>query len=319
MDRLSSRVRALLKRLYEGVLMPNPGLPAEPAPPGYLHIPDVRARLAAVQALRSRSETLREVALAALACAEESALLDPKSHRRRASLTALGTAVTDVLETFDEGLLVWDELNLIEETMEFASHPILQTGDGLYGPTRKLLDRYAEHSESLLTLCQDVADHALDFRTALVELSESGCFRPVANMAMEEVDRMHHSAFEQFIADLLDRDGYRIVRSGDGAGDQGADVLAKDDLGRHLMVQCKHFRDGNGSVGQPVVQHLYGGAVTLHPSTLPVIVTNRRMTGGPHVWCEEDNRVRMIDRDRLEQWAEDGTAFSDVLAKPSGP
>ncbi|MEW9516135.1 restriction endonuclease [Streptomyces tubercidicus] len=73
---------------------------------------------------------------------------------------------------------------------------------------------------------------------------------------MADIDGLHHSEFDRLVADLMDRDGYRVVRSGGGAGDEGADVLAMDDKGRYRMIQCKHHRNGSASVGQPVVQHV---------------------------------------------------------------
>lgn len=114
------------------------------------------------------------------------------------------------------------------------------------------------------------------------------------------------------------RDGYRIIRSGGGAGDMGADVLGADPLGRFVMVQAKHFTRGSGSVGQPVVQHLYGGAMATHPSTLPVAVTNGRLTGGAKGWAAEHFRARLIGREELRRWAENGESLESVL-KGTGP
>ncbi|MFD9729891.1 restriction endonuclease [Streptomyces sp. NPDC059072] len=80
------------------------------------------------------------------------------------------------------------------------------------------------------------------------------------------------------------------------------------------MIQCKHFQGENASVGQPVVQHVYGGAMSVHLSTLAIVVTNSRITGGARVWAKENGKVRLVPRDALKSSAEDGETLTDVVA-----
>lgn len=203
----------------------------------------------------------------------------------------------------------------IERTLLHACSPVLQMEDRLFEPTPKLVQLYTDHVAALRELRDEVVSYANGWADTLDAVVNIVRWMEPEVTSMGEVDLLHHSEFERLVADLLDRDGYRVVRWGGGAGDQGADVLAVDELGRYIMVQCKHFRDGNGSVGQQVVQHLYGGATTLHPSTLPIVVTNGRITGGAKVWAEENDKARLVGRDELKRWAEDGKTLAEVVAR----
>ncbi|TDU73490.1 restriction endonuclease [Streptomyces sp. KS 21] len=217
---------------------------------------------------------------------------DPHSRRRRDWATRLEQRFLDERPACPS----WDSMDI---------NPIKAS----------LFDLEAEHSKVVRQRYEQLVDYGTMVVGLLDELLKAGIFTEPASLPMDRIDELHHSRFEKLIGDLMDRDGYRIVRSGGGAGDQGADVLAMDDLGRYLMVQCKHFRDGNGSVGQPVVQHLYGGAMTLHPSTLAIVVTNGRITGGAKVWAGENDKARLVGRDALKRWAEDGETLAKVIIR----
>ncbi|MEU9026773.1 restriction endonuclease [Streptomyces sp. NPDC048383] len=214
---------------------------------------------------------------------------------------------------------VWNSADEISETFAHASSPLLRVeGGSLFGPTALFVKRYTEHATFTRTMHKDVTSWLAALRRVTMEALDGPLLQEPTLMALEEIDELHHSQFEQLIAELLDRDGYRIIRSGGGAGDMGADVLGADPLGRFVMVQAKHFTRGSGSVGQPVVQHLYGGAMATHPSTLPVVVTNGRLTGGAKGWAAEHFRARLIGREELRRWAENGESLESVL-KGTGP
>ncbi|MGW6978134.1 restriction endonuclease [Streptomyces sp. NPDC054932] len=240
---------------------------------------------------------------------------DLKSVRRKEEAERL-LALTGAPPSLSDG---WRASVEIAETFAHASSPLLRVeGGSLFGPTALFIRRYAEHATFTRAMYRDIgAWRALLWKT-VGEALEGPLLREPTLMLVEEIDALHHSRFERLIADLLDRDGYQIIRSGGGSGDMGADVLAADPLGRYVMVQAKHFTGGNGSVGQPVVQHLYGGAMATHASTLPVVVTNGKLTGGAKVWAAEDFRARLIGRDELRRWAEDGETLESVL-KGTGP
>lgn len=240
---------------------------------------------------------------------------DLKSVRRRQEAERLSSRI-GVSPPYSPG---WSSADEISETFAHASSPLLRVeGGSLFGPTALFVKRYAEHATFTRTMYKDVILWLAELWEVVMEALDSPLLQEPTLMDLEGIDELHHSQFEQLIADLLDRDGYGIIRSGGGAGDMGADVLAADPLGRFVMVQAKHFTGGGGSVGQPVVQHLYGGAMATHPSTLPVVVTNGRLTGGAKGWAAEHFRARLIGREELRRWAENGESLESVL-KGTGP
>ncbi|MBZ4322108.1 restriction endonuclease [Streptomyces huiliensis] len=240
---------------------------------------------------------------------------DLKSERRRQEAERLSDRIGDTFP-YSSG---WNLADEISETFTYAASPLLRAEGGiLFGPTALFVKRYAEHAVFTRIMHKDVILRLTRLRRVVREALEGPLLQEPTLMDLEDIDELHHSQFERLIADLLDRDGYRIIRSGGGPGDMGADVLAADPLGRFVMVQAKHFLAGGGSVGQPVVQHLYGGAMATHPSTLPVVVTNGRLTGGAKGWAAEDCRVRLIGREELRRWAENGESLESVL-KGTGP
>ncbi|MFI7356071.1 restriction endonuclease, partial [Streptomyces avidinii] len=181
-----------------------------------------------------------------------------------------------------------------------------------------LFDLELDHSNIVRHRYEQLVGYGTTVVGLLDELLKADIFREPAGLPMDKIDDLHHSRFEKLIGDLMDRDGYRVVRSGGGAGDQGADVLALDGLDHTIMIQAKHFTGGSGSVGQPVVQHLYGGAMAVHPSALPIVVTNGEFTGLAKVWAAENSRVHLVGREELRRWAEEAETLEDVL-KGTGP
>ncbi|MFJ2099362.1 restriction endonuclease [Streptomyces anulatus] len=188
-------------------------------------------------------------------------------------------------------------------------------GMGIHPIKASLFDLELAHSTIVRRRYEQLVGYGTMVVGLLDDLLEAGIFTEPAGLPMDAIDALHHSHFEKLVSDLMDRDGYRVVRSGGGSGDQGVDVLAIDDKGQYLMVQCKHFRDGKGSVGQPVMQHLYGGAMSVRRSTLAIVVTNGRIVGTAKEWAEENDRVRLVGREALQRWAEGGEALIAVIAR----
>ncbi|MGW6415260.1 restriction endonuclease [Streptomyces sp. NPDC055055] len=207
----------------------------------------------------------------------------------------------------------WQSIQLIRQTLRYASDPLLKAEDGLlFEPTPLFIARYTEHTQTVRALWRELSSRC-DALVDLVGDALRGPTRKSVTMTLVEIDALAPDAFEKFVGMLLERDGFRILRSGGGAYDRGADVLAADALDRRIMVQCKHSQSGGGSVGQPVVQHLYGGAMAMELSTLPVLVTNGRITEGARKWAGQGNRVRLILRDDLQRWGEYGEPLADIL------
>ena len=70
---------------------------------------------------------------------------------------------------------------------------------------------------------------------------------------MEELHRLTGPQFEELIASLFTKDGYKVHRCG-GSGDEGIDLILK--IGDFKdVVQCKRWRN---DIGSPIVREFYG-------------------------------------------------------------
>lgn len=123
--------------------------------------------------------------------------------------------------------------------------------------------------------------------------------------------------FEQWVARLMGRTGFRSVTVCGGAHDQGADVTAYAPDGRWTVVQCKRYAQTR-AIGSPAVQTFAGGAHGIHHAELAVLVATTRFTGPAQRDAAAMNVV-LIDRDLLAAWAADHTlptALDRKLGRP---
>ncbi|MFG2651325.1 restriction endonuclease [Streptomyces sp. NPDC048436] len=132
--------------------------------------------------------------------------------------------------------------------------------------------------------------------------------------ALAQIDGLHHRDFEYAVRDLMRRDGCADARQIGGAGDNGADVLATDPLGRKWVIQCKHRRNGaQGSpVGTPDLQRVNGTARQLYGADVVLVVTNGRFS----VRCAplaQQLRMHLVDRKVLAAWAAGSRPLWDLL------
>jgi restriction system protein len=84
------------------------------------------------------------------------------------------------------------------------------------------------------------------------------------------------TAFEWQVVELLEALDYRHVRHVGGAGDRGIDIIARDNRGRTLLVQCKRFTSGT-KIGSVDIQKLIG-AVVHHGADGGIFVTTSTYT-----------------------------------------
>ncbi|MFE5711987.1 restriction endonuclease [Streptomyces sp. NPDC056501] len=134
------------------------------------------------------------------------------------------------------------------------------------------------------------------------------------------LDGLHHSQFEEAVRDLMRRDGaHDAVRVG-GAGDNGADVKGTDPAGRRWVIQCKHRRDGaaGAAVGSPDLHVLNGTGRPVHGGDVVVLVTNGRFTA-PAVKFARSQRLHLVDRDLLREWATGSSPLWDLLPHLPAP
>jgi len=111
--------------------------------------------------------------------------------------------------------------------------------------------------------------------------------------------------FEEAAAAALRRAGFRGVRRVGGAGDRGADLLARDAVGRPVVVQCKRYGRGR-SVGSPAIQTLLG-TQRIFGAERALFVTTAGFTA-PAVGLAAEHGVELID----------GPALVRLLAREHG-
>lgn len=84
------------------------------------------------------------------------------------------------------------------------------------------------------------------------------------------------SDFEECVASIFRRLGWRDLRRVGGPGDVAADLIGTDPDGRRTVVQCKRF--DHTAVGSPVVQTVLAMAHLHHSAERAVVVTTSRFT-----------------------------------------
>lgn len=83
--------------------------------------------------------------------------------------------------------------------------------------------------------------------------------------------------FEKAVADHLRSEGYRQVEVVGGAGDLAADIIARDQRNRQVVVQCKRYAPGN-PVGSQEIQTFIGMVVVHHKADRGIFVTTSTLT-----------------------------------------
>ncbi|MFD3518476.1 restriction endonuclease [Streptomyces sp. NPDC058657] len=138
--------------------------------------------------------------------------------------------------------------------------------------------------------------------------------------SLGQIDAMHHNAFEHAVRDLLARDGSRDALRCGGRGDLGADVKGHDPLGRYWVIQCKHKKRGldGAAVGTPDLQTLNGTGRPVHKGDVVVMVTNGRISGPARDFARQQ-RLHLVDRRVLEQWARGRRPLWEILPAIPAP
>lgn len=102
--------------------------------------------------------------------------------------------------------------------------------------------------------------------------------------------------YEQYVADLLRRQGFQDIQFTPKTGDYGVDLLAT--RGRHrYAIQCKYY---TGSVGGFAVQEAVAG-MAYYGCERAMVVTNSVLTKNAHALAEANGVeiLEEIDPDRL--------------------
>jgi restriction endonuclease Mrr len=85
-----------------------------------------------------------------------------------------------------------------------------------------------------------------------------------------------------------------------GAGDLGADVVARTPDGRLVVIQCKRYCDAN-RVGSQDMQRFGGTCFTVHEADVAVVVTTSDFTAPAAEYAEQCGIV-CVDGQELLRW-----------------
>lgn len=128
---------------------------------------------------------------------------------------------------------------------------------------------------------------------------------------LDEIDSMGHREFERLAAILMYRDGYRVERSGGGAGDLGADVIASHRTRGLVVLQCKHT-SRMSAIGSGDMQRLSGTGRPVHRADTVIALTNGTFTQ-PARNLATGQRIHCFGRHELRRWATWGDHLVDIL------
>ena len=107
---------------------------------------------------------------------------------------------------------------------------------------------------------------------------------------LEDLLALSPAQFEEAIAALFRRMGYRSVERTGKAGDLAADIQCTDKAGRNLVVQCKRYAPGN-RVGSRDIQTFIGMATVHHRAEQGIFVTTSAFTEPARDLAEEHSLI----------------------------
>ncbi|MCT9005290.1 restriction endonuclease [Streptomyces rhizosphaerihabitans] len=166
-----------------------------------------------------------------------------------------------------------------------------------------LIETSGEHRGELIALragVQTVERRLRQHHARLQRLEGPREDRPLAGV-MAAIDAMNGREFEEYVAELLRRDGCSAVVVRGGSGDRGVDITGRTADGRTLVVQCKRFAPYL-SVTSPDVQKFIGAAKVLHTSEVALFVATCPFTRDA-LNIAVDGGITAVHRGLLEEWS----------------
>lgn len=116
--------------------------------------------------------------------------------------------------------------------------------------------------------------------------------------SIDRIDSMEGIEFEKFIKKLLEKHGYKNVKTTPASNDYGIDVLAEKERVKYAF-QCKNY---SSDVGSKAVQEVYSGK-KYYDCHVGVVVTNRFFTRQA-IELAKKNDVLLWDRNKLKSMIE---------------
>lgn len=107
-----------------------------------------------------------------------------------------------------------------------------------------------------------------------------------------ELDHLSGHDFEDVMATIFERHGYRVERT-PATADEGRDLILHTDSDT-IIVECKHRK---GSIGRPVVQKLQGATISYDGATQGLVVTTGSFANTAFDYVQQSNRQTRVQLD----------------------
>lgn len=172
-----------------------------------------------------------------------------------------------------------------------------------------LIETSGEHHRELIALktgVQRIERRLRQHHIRLQRLEAPREDRPLAGV-MASMDAMSGREFEEYVAELLRRDGCTGVVVQGAGRDRGVDITGLTADGRRVAVQCKRFAP-HISITSPEVQKFIGAARVLHASEVAIFVATCPFTRDA-LNTAADGGITAVHRGLLEEWSA-GAALS---------
>jgi HJR/Mrr/RecB family endonuclease len=170
---------------------------------------------------------------------------------------------------------------------------------------KHLFETYWQKGRAIDSLYDYVNASNIDLSPELFQISEDK-WDSLIKRLMQNPDQLHSLSsreFEEFIAELLTRDGFRVKLT-PPTRDGGKDILAFADtaIGEHLYyVECKRYAPRN-PVDVTIVRQLYG-VLDAENATAGMIVTTSSFTKDARSFQNLiKHRLTLKDYDELKRW-----------------
>ena len=119
----------------------------------------------------------------------------------------------------------------------------------------------------------------------------------------EKIYSLTPREFEEFIAELLHKFGYKVQLNPIGP-DGGVDIIAEleGNIGSELMlVQCKRYKDSK-KVGRPIIQQLHSNVYDHNASSGLVVTTSSFSRPAIEYIAQAKYRLRGADHSTIKKW-----------------
>lgn len=169
---------------------------------------------------------------------------------------------------------------------------------GIFAPMLKIRKKNIFREPSLEEIRYSIERKEVPHRNLKVENFKKKLHKQFVldSVDIKRIDEMDGYLFEEFIANIFKKRGYRDIKVTKKSGDNGVDIFMKDEKNHKIAVQCKRYKITN-TVGISAVQEIHT-AKSLYRCSQAMIVTTSFLSKSA-VDAAKTLKVIVIDRNLL--------------------